>query len=511
MTCSQIKRFFLWFNVKTVNPQLFVVFREYLNETPRNPTIMIKHSFMFISLLMTYFTVSCQSTDNIKPKIIPEIKSSNGWKFLEHVSDEFNNNDLDKTKWDFPQTWSTDWLWGDVSKGNVQLNNGLLKLKMEYLDTEEKKQNEMLGAYSWKTRYHSMPKMMFTTVSDEQYSGKKSLRISLQRQTQKASGEIKQRLYLKPGVYNLSFRVKNPSKWINNKVILQEAGGDEKPHIFISQKISHNPEWVEMIFSDLEVSADSKILELRFFGEGSGGDRVYLDDIKFNAVGSSVNLIKNPGFEELGERKTHYRSGGIVSKHEYPGTTYVEARIKGASLHMGVCPAFWGSAGTLKEHREIDYVEMQQVPNVKENEYVFFMGWSETFYKEKPLYFPPALDRVSVDVGADVRDDFHVYGSLITEKMAYFYFDGKLVGTSDVVDGKAYHSHNYHMFLSLGLRPPYRKTKNNKYPKITGKGFPTEMHVDYVRVWEHQGLHYEGQEAPELTPRNDALINIKGH
>ena len=95
MTCSQIKRFFLWFNVKTINPQLFVVFREYLNETPRNPTIMIKHSFMFISLLIAYFTVSSQSTDNIKPKIIPEIKSSNGWiSFSGNGSDLFEFNGL---------------------------------------------------------------------------------------------------------------------------------------------------------------------------------------------------------------------------------------------------------------------------------------------------------------------------------------------------------------------------------------------------------------------------------
>ncbi|WDE97715.1 family 16 glycosylhydrolase [Lentisphaera profundi] len=472
---------------------------------------MIKQLSMFISLFMVSLTISCQKMNDVEETISPKIKSNNDWVFLEQVSDEFNEEHLDTEKWDFPQTWSTDWLWGDVSKGNVQLDKGLLKLKMEYLDTEEKKKHEMLGAYSWKTKFHSMPKMMFTTVSDEQYSGKKSLRISLQRQTQRALGELKQRIYLNPGVYNLSFRVKNPSKWISNKVILQGAGGGDKPHVLISEKIAHNPEWVEMSFSNLEVSADSNILELRFFGEGSGGDRIYLDDIKFNAVGSSENLIKNPGFEELGERQTHYRSGGIVSKHEYPGTTYVEARIKGASLHMGVCPAFWGSAGTLKEHREIDYVEMQQVPNVKENEYVFFMGWSETFYKEKPRYFPPALDRVSVDVGTDVRDGFHVYGSLITEKMAYFYFDGKLVGTSDVVDGKAYHSHNYHMFLSLGLRPPYRRTKNNKDPKITGEGFPTEMHVDYVRVWENKGMTHEGQEAPKLSPSNDALVKVRGH
>jgi beta-glucanase (GH16 family) len=191
-------------------------------------------------------------------------------------------------------------------------------------------------------------------------------------------------------------------------------------------------------------------------------------------------------------QKLFYKSGIIRSRK--PLTYgYYEARIKGCSLFPGACPSFWTFSDSAKSgkfrYSEVDFVEMQQNRNnqgVKRMDCDLHCRIENEKGEEvwiRPLQ-DPALCAHVWQAPWDPRADFHVYGGEVTPEKITWYIDGQMVATAE---NRYWHLPMF-VTLSLGLRAPYeRYVKGDRVvvaEKSTGNGFPTEMTVDYVRVWK---------------------------
>ena len=83
----------------------------------------------------------------------------------------------------------------------------------------------------------------------------------------------------------------------------------------------------------------------------------------------------------------------------------------------------------------------------------------------------------------DPREEFHVYAVQVTKDEIIWYIDG----VERAREKNPYWHLPMSVTLSLGLRWPFVMYRNgDRLPvpeKTTKDGFPTEMLVDYVRVW----------------------------
>jgi len=186
-------------------------------------------------------------------------------------------------------------------------------------------------------------------------------------------------------------------------------------------------------------------------------------------------------------QELYYKSGIIWSKE--PITYgYFEARIKGCSKFPGVCPAFWMISSGNNESSEIDFMEIQEVKgNIHQidcNLHAHVVENGDLTWKRERRHWIASWDP---------RDDFHVYGCENTLDSIHWYVDGQKVLSAE---NKHWHLPMY-VILSMGLRSPlvYYDSPNPEYPesrerypnaeKSTPEGFPTEMIVDWVRVWKN--------------------------
>lgn len=201
-------------------------------------------------------------------------------------------------------------------------------------------------------------------------------------------------------------------------------------------------------------------------------------------------------------RSAPYTSGMLKS---YATGTYgyYEARIKGAPLFPGVCPAFWLYSriddslvrpGEVR-YSEIDIVEMTQRGNwVPGNERITDHNLHAILSNGKPgilgrQWRRPNDERYKESQAAeykapfDPREDFHIYGCNVTPDTITWYVDGVEVARKK----NEYWHRKMHVALSLGLRPPYVRFTERGLVPVEGHdagGLPTSMMVDYVRVWE---------------------------
>lgn len=192
------------------------------------------------------------------------------------------------------------------------------------------------------------------------------------------------------------------------------------------------------------------------------------------------------------DQQLYYKSG-IVRSNAQMTYGYVEARIKGCSLFPGACPAFWLNSGQLDEgairYCEVDIVEMLQgSSNPKDPKQMHFNlhtrienGDGKVVWL-RPKQSPELCAHEKV-VAFDPRDDFHRYACRITPKRITWFVDDE-----QVVEAENRYWHlPMKLILSLGLRPPYLKYVGGDRVAVPETsqpdGFPTEMTVDYVRVW----------------------------
>ena len=187
-----------------------------------------------------------------------------------------------------------------------------------------------------------------------------------------------------------------------------------------------------------------------------------------------------------GKQKLFYKSG-ILKSRESVQYGYFEARIKGCSRFPGACPAFWVIGNAKVDGKrvgaEIDFMEIQEVRgNVQQVDCnlhgAYFKNGKKVAIHERRHWIAPW----------DPRDDYHVYACLWREDTIIWYVDGH-----SVAEARNWHWHiPLQIHLSMGLRTPLRLHKGaHGEGKVTlpnpeastGEGFPTEMLVDYVRVW----------------------------
>jgi beta-glucanase (GH16 family) len=193
-----------------------------------------------------------------------------------------------------------------------------------------------------------------------------------------------------------------------------------------------------------------------------------------------------------GGEQLFYKSGILRSRAKIT-YGYFEARIKGCALFPGACPAFWmyseGRKSGAIRYSEIDIVELQQThagqsaPNrIDLNLHcrIEDAQGKETWIRPKQN---PELCRHFWIAPWDPRDEFHVYGCHVTRDAITWYIDGLEVARAE----NRYWHLPMHVTLSLGLRAPYERHVNGDRLTVPEKslpaGFPTEMTVDYVRVW----------------------------
>lgn len=212
---------------------------------------------------------------------------------------------------------------------------------------------------------------------------------------------------------------------------------------------------------------------------------------------TSSDQKKKPG------RKSTTFTSGMLKSYATGTYGYYEARMKGAALFPGVCPAFWlyskiddslVQKGEVR-YSEVDIVELTQRGNQKPgNERIIDLNLHAILSNGKSgipgrdwrrpnnALFREAQENVFT-APFDPRSDFHTYGCRVSEKEIIWYVDGKEVGRKK----NEFWHRKMNVALSLGFRPPYTKFENNRlvpnqqFP--TGQ-LPTSMQVDYVRVWE---------------------------
>jgi beta-glucanase (GH16 family) len=193
-----------------------------------------------------------------------------------------------------------------------------------------------------------------------------------------------------------------------------------------------------------------------------------------------------------GGEQLFYKSGILRSRATIT-YGYFEARIKGCSLFPGACPAFWmyseGRKSGAIRYSEVDFVELQQLHTDKSKPTRIDLNLhcriedpqgKEVWIRPKQ---DPALCRHSWNAPWDPRDDYHVYGCHVTRDAITWYIDGLEVARAT---NKYWHLPML-VTLSLGLRSPYERYVDGgrvAVPEMSiAAGFPTEMTVDYVRVW----------------------------
>lgn len=220
--------------------------------------------------------------------------------------------------------------------------------------------------------------------------------------------------------------------------------------------------------------------------------------ITVRRVAQSGETPRKP--EKQQGRSSPFTSGMLKS---YAAGTYgyYEARIKGASVFPGVCPAFWLYSriddalirqGDVR-YSEIDIVELtQRGSNVPGNVRIMdhnlhaILSNGEKGVAGRQWQRP---ERFKADQANeytapfDPREDFHTYGCMVNRDEIVWYVDGIEVGRKK----NRYWHRQMNVALSLGLRAPFARFENNRLVPNTNHPadeLPASMFVDYVRVWE---------------------------
>ena len=204
-----------------------------------------------------------------------------------------------------------------------------------------------------------------------------------------------------------------------------------------------------------------------------------------------------------GDGETPAFTSGMLKSYATGRYGYYEARIKGAPLFPGVCPAFWlysqiddskVEPGAVR-YCEVDIVELTQrnshvEGNVRigdHNLHAILSNGSKgiagrDWHRPNDARYRAAQE-LEYRAPFDPREDFHTYGCRVEKEWITWFVDGVEIGRKP---NELWHQ-PMNVALSLGLRAPYAKWENNQLkadPHAGPKEFATAMEVDYVRVCE---------------------------
>lgn len=205
--------------------------------------------------------------------------------------------------------------------------------------------------------------------------------------------------------------------------------------------------------------------------------------------------------------KTYYFKSGAARQRKTITYGYFEAKVKGCPTFPGVCPAFWmySSQQSLNgvTYNEIDFMEIQQrqfnIKGIDCNTHYVLSG-SSAWIDTKNYYIAPFA----------TNDGFHVYGCNVTSNDITFYIDGVEVAKNN----NQYFILPMNIILSMGVRPPFMEYGDNgeKLPLVVldNAGFPTEMLVDYVRVWlpASTGVNNVAESNATLSVNHNSANNL---
>lgn len=229
------------------------------------------------------------------------------------------------------------------------------------------------------------------------------------------------------------------------------------------------------------------------------------DNVNNISVASGIAQIKavySPHTRNYsGSLRNFYFKSGMLTTQATKVYGYFEAKIKGASLFPGVCPAFWlfsdfDRSSTQDGHivySEIDAVELQQndwylghqddVMDMDLNLHAVVRENGAEVWKRPKAFPEQQLNKYRAPW--DPRAGFHTYAVENRPDSVFWYVDGNLVGKKK----NLYWHRPMNVTLSLGMRSPFVKFENNAFvPQQPDAGqissFPTFMSADYVRTWD---------------------------
>ncbi|MFG0253738.1 MAG: kappa-carrageenase [Rhodopirellula sp. JB053] len=220
---------------------------------------------------------------------------------------------------------------------------------------------------------------------------------------------------------------------------------------------------------------------------------------------------------QRGDKKLAYKSG-IARQYATITYGYFEARVKGCNRFPGASPAFWlhskgpenryhAKNGETVAYSEIDVIELQQGEfnfETKKNTGVDVIDCNlhaVLIRNGKRQWIRPGThpetNKNEYHASFDPREDFHIYAVENTPDFVIWYIDGEEIARKP----NLYWHLPMHITLSLGLRRPFENYQDGArvavLDKTTQEGFPTEMIVDYVRVWTSKALPTR----PEISSR----------
>ena len=194
--------------------------------------------------------------------------------------------------------------------------------------------------------------------------------------------------------------------------------------------------------------------ELEYYTDRT--DNVYVQDGYLH-----IRALK----ESYGGKK--YTSGRITTRQRFDFKYgYIEARIA-LPRGMGIWPAFWMLAAN-DQSDEIDIIEAVNTEGIVYSTCHWFPNGE---YKHK------SGQTDSFDI-----TNFHTYTVLWTDSEMTFAIDGKehlTLNIKDAVDGTNAFHRNFYFLLNVAV--------GGNWPgfNIDDSQFPTEMKVDYVRVYKN--------------------------
>ncbi len=209
-------------------------------------------------------------------------------------------------------------------------------------------------------------------------------------------------------------------------------------------------------------------------------ENVYLGNGKMHIRMTNEEHVRNGN-------TLYFKSGAARQKNEIT-YGYFEAKVKGCPKWPGVCPAFWMYSVNQPvtnglKYNEVDFMEIQQrqydIKKIDCNLHLERIVNGQVVRTDPPNeYLAPF----------NPNDGYHIYGCEVNPTTIKFYVDGVLVATN-IND---YWHLPMRITLSMGVRPPLMKYVNGAMTPISiinEPGFPTEMLVDYVRVWQKPGTN----------------------
>ncbi len=240
-----------------------------------------------------------------------------------------------------------------------------------------------------------------------------------------------------------------------------------------------------------------------------------------NAWVESGNLRLRATHDEYVQNGTQfYFSSGMLRSKTTRKYGYYEARVKGADLWPGVCSAFWlytkgiqcaKEAGNIT-YNEIDVMELQQIASDKRmmacniHVYAYNESLVNTFCSASTY---PEMGQSQFLVDFDPEDDYHTYACENRPDSIVFYIDNRRVASKPNIYWHL--DQGMYVTLSLGLRTPYEEyVEGVRQPVETSEaaardaGFPVDMIIDYVRVYERD---YSGFPSDPQSKFDEAHFN----